>query len=346
MTIIIILIVINLTKIKGISPDYFKQKLKEDRKMKKTLIASAITAATLSTSAFAMDPASDLAEMLESMPDIYGNIQLAHLSTDTDGVTSHEMIDNGSTIGFKHTSAISEGVEAFFKAEFHFDADDKGGESLGEELDEAYIGVRGEFGSIQAGTDDTVYEWVDKMDTFEAVGIEGDLATQKEGDNVQYVSPEIADGLVIGVTAPVDSDTGFAGAIAANYSAIDNLEIAFAYGMARDEAGVDGEDTIGLAASYAMDDLTLIAQYETQTDTEDFFGLQGMYTMGQNTFVLGYGMNSYDPSGSEDQTSIYVQALHNMSDNMYVYLEYLDVTDVDGGDTDADALAVGATYAF
>jgi len=321
--------------------------------MKKTLIASAIAAATLSTSAFAMDPATDLAEMLESMPDIYGNIQLTHLSTDTDGVTAHEMIDNGSTLGFKHSSAISEGVEAFFKAEFHFDADDSdqdnGSESLGEDLDEAYIGVRGEFGSIQAGTDDTVYEWVDKMDTYEAVGIDGELATLKEGDNIQYVSPEIADGLVIGVTAPVDSDTSFAGAIAATYTAIDNLEIAFAYGMARDEGGVDGpdEDTIGLAASYAMDDLTLIAQVESQTDTEDFFGLQGMYTMGQNVFVLGYGMNSYDDSTLEDQSRIYVQALHNMSDNMYVYLEYLDVTDLAGADgVDADALAIGATYAF
>jgi len=314
--------------------------------MKKTLIASAIAAATLSTSALAMDPATDLAEMLESMPDIYGNIQLVHLSEDADGDTSHEMIDNGSTIGFKHSSAISEGTEAFFKAEFHFDADDKGGESLGEELDEAYIGVRGEFGSIQAGTDDTVYEWIDMVDTYEAVGLDGEIADLKEGDNIQYVSPEIAGGLVVGVTAPVDSDTAFGGTIAAKYSA-DNLDVALAYALGREDAGGDGEDTIGLGASYSMDDLTLIAQFETKTDTKDFFGLQGMYTMGQNVFALGYGMTSFDPSGSEDQSDIYVQALHNMSDNMYVYLEYKTSTDVDGVDgDDLDFLALGATYAF
>jgi len=320
--------------------------------MKKTLIASAIAAATLSTSAFAMDPATDLAEMLESMPDIYGNIQLAHLTDDTDGAeTTHELIDNGSTIGFKHSSAISEGMEAFFKAEFHFDADDKEtGSSLGEELDEAYIGVRGEFGSIQAGTDDTVYEWVDKMDTYEAVGIEGEIASLKEGDNIQYVSPEIANGLVIGVTAPVDSDTDFGGTIAAQYTGFENLEIAFAYGIGREESGDAGadEDTIGLAASYTLgDNLTLIAQVESKTDTEDFFGLQGMYTMGQNVFALGYGMNSFDDSALEDQSRIYVQALHNMSDNMYVYLEYLNTTDLKGADgIDKDELAIGATYAF
>ena len=323
--------------------------------MKKTLIASAVAAATLSTSAFAMDPATDLAEMLESMPEIYGNIQLAHVSTDVDGNTAHEMVDNGSTLGFKHSSAISEGMEAFFKAEFHFDADDKKtGESLGEELDEAYIGVKGAFGSIQAGTDDTVYEWVDMNDRYEAVGIEGEIADLDEGDNLQYVSPEIMKGLVIGVTAPVDSDTAFGGALAANFTGLENLEVAFAYAIGREDAGGAGNDTVGIAASYTLgDNITLIAQVESQEDTSDFIGAQGVYTMGQNVFALGVSSTSADDSAPgvgdlDAETAIYVQALHNMSDNMYVYLEYLSQMDKVVGDAnvDVDTLAIGATYAF
>ena len=320
--------------------------------MKKTLIASAITAATLSTSAFAMDPATDLAEMLDSMPEIYGNIQLVHVSSEDDSQpanlrNTHELKDNGSTIGFKHSSAISEGVEAFFKAEFEFEADDNDSSTGLSSVDEAYIGVKGEFGSIQAGTDDTVYEWVDMVDTSEATGINGgEIADLKEGDNLQYVSPEIADGLVIGVTAPVDSDTAFGGALAAKYSA-DNLDVVLAYALGREDDGGDGEDTIGLAGAYSMDDITLIAQFETKTDTADFYGIQGMYAMGQNVFALGYGMTSFDDSAKEDQSSIYVQALHNMSDNMYVYLEYTTTTDLAGDDgIDKDQLALGATYAF
>jgi len=325
--------------------------------MKKTLIASAIAAATLSTSAFAMDAATDLAEMLESMPEIYGNIQLAHATTDTDGVggapdkTTHELEDNGSTIGFKHSSAISEGVEAFFKAEFEFEADDEDSSTGLSKVDEAYIGVKGEFGSIQAGTDDTVYEWVDMVDTSEFTGINGgEIAALKEGDNIQYVSPEIADGLIVGVTAPVDSDTAFGGAIAAKYAA-DNLEVALAYSLGREEGTVDAEDTIGLAGTYSMDDITLIGQYETNDDL-DFIGVQGMYTMGQNVFALGYGLTTFDDSSLEDQSSIYVQALHNLSDNMYVYLEYTTTTDFLAEDAiandgvDKDQLALGATYAF
>jgi len=286
--------------------------------------------------------------MLESMPDIYGNIQLAHANIDDGDDTSHELVDNGSTIGFKHDHAISEGVTGFFKAEFHFDADENDGanKGLGEKLDEAYIGVKGEFGSIQAGTDDTVYEWVDMIDTSEHNGVVGgEIAGLAEGDNLQYVSPEIAEGLVIGATVALDDDgdnASHAGALAAKYTA-DALEVAFSYAMARG----DGEDTIGLAGAYSMDDLTLIAQYETTTDDQDFIGLQGMYAMGQNQFALGYGMTSYDESAKEDQSSIYVQALHNLSDNMYVYLEYTTTTDVDGADgTDEDILALGATYAF
>jgi len=319
--------------------------------MKKTLIASAVAAAALSTSAFAMDPATDLAEMLESMPEFYGNIQLVHMNTEVDAgageVTAHEFADNGSTIGIKHSHAISEGVEGFLKAEFEFGADDKASSGGIDTLDEAYIGVKGDFGSVQVGSDDTVYEWVDMLDSYEAVGLDGEIATLKEGDNLQYVSPEIADGVVVGATVPFDSDSNFGGALAAKYSA-DNLEVVFAYGLGRDDAGVKGEDTFGLAGSYSMDDITLVAQYESQTDTADLFGLQGIYAMGANSFKLGYGMSTLDNATDTETMGIEFQALHNVSDNMYVYLEYLTTTTEDdvAADVDADAFAIGAAYSF
>ena len=173
--------------------------------MKKTLIASAIAAAALSTSVFAMDskPAAELSEILDSMPTIFGNIQYVQVNTDVNDVTSHDFKDNGSTIGFKHKHAITEDVEGFLKAEFHFGADDENGGGFSG-LDEAFIGAKGDFGSIQAGTDDTVYEWVDMMDSGEHAYISGELAADKEGDNLQYESPTIMDALTLGVTVPVD----------------------------------------------------------------------------------------------------------------------------------------------
>jgi len=341
--------------------------------MKKTLIASAVAAATLSTGAMAMDQATQLAERLDSMPEFYGNIQLAHGSTTTDNGTTetstNEMFDNGSTIGVKHDHAISDGLTGFFKAEFHFDADgskyhNDGGnsanQSLGEELDEAYIGVKGDFGSIQVGADDTVYEWVDMMDSGEAFYIEGGISVDTdttEGDNIQYVSPQIADGLKVGLTYPVDSDTQFGGSLAAMYE-MDNLSVALGYSMGREENGTEAGDTIGLAGSFALDDLTLIAQYETrgetkvggvdQSDDTTFWGLEGIYAMGQNQFILGYGMTTIDDAADTETSAFELQALHNLSDHMYVYLEYvMSTTEATGSaDVDVDALALGATYAF
>lgn len=310
--------------------------------MKKTLIAS-VVAATLAGNVLADDQASNMASKLDAMPTIYGNIQLVHQSTDNDVVSTHEFQNNGSTIGIKHEHMISEGTTAFGKAEFEFSADDKSTSGGINRLDEAYIGVKGDFGSAQVGSDDTVYEWVNVLDTSENVGL-GSRSNPKEGDNLQYVSPEISEGLVLGLTAPIDSDTNFAGALAAKY-AMDNLEVAFAYAMGREDGGVDQEDTIGLGASYSMDEITLLAQYETTKDDNDSMGLQGMYAMGQNVFALGYQVVSYD--GGEDESDIYLQALHNLSDNAYIYLEYLMQTDLGGVDgSDLDTLAIGATYTF
>lgn len=312
--------------------------------MKKTLIASAV-AATLSANAFA----DNLASKIDAMPKISGSIAFAHVSADNDTITEREFQDNGSFIGISHEHAVSEGLTAFAHVELLFAADNEDDSNGIDALDYGYIGVRGDFGSVQVGQDDTVYDWIDMLDTGEAVSLGGGISSEKRGDNLQYVSPMIADGLVLGVTAPIDSDSNFGGAIAAKYT-MDNLDIALAYAIGRDDSGAaatgGAEDTIGLGVSYKMDDLTLIAQYETQKDTADLWGLQGMYTMGQNVFALGYQSVDFDGS-SDKENSIYVQALHNMSSNLYIYLEYLRQTDVGGtANSDLDTLAVGATYSF
>jgi predicted porin len=329
--------------------------------MKKTLIASAIAAATLTSNAFAMDPATDLAEMLEGMPTIYGNIQLYHASNTTDTLagetSSNEFKNGGSTLGFTHEHMISDGLTGFMKAEFEFAADDKGTSTGLSKLDEAYLGVKGDFGMAQVGSDDTVYDWIDMIDTSEQIGLGGGIAAQDQGDNFQYVSPEIADGLMIGVTAPIDSDSLMAGIIAAKYS-MDNLSVALSYAMGREESVanvlVEAGDTIGLGVSFGIDDITLLAQFETKSegkknakDDLDYMAFQGMYAMGQNTFALGYGVKSYGDTLKEDESTLYLQAMHSLSDNMYAYLEYAMTTDVGGTKaTDSDDLAIGAVYAF
>lgn len=322
--------------------------------MKKTLIASAVAAATLSTFS-SMTLAAEAA-----MPEFYGSLELVHRSDDYDGAQTneHEFKDSGSTLGIKHSHELDSGSSVFMKAEFRYAGDDKGSSTGISTLDEAYVGIKGGFGSIQFGSDDTVYEWVDVTDQWEEIVFDGEIAALKEGDNFQYTL-DAAEGLKIGATLPIDSDSGFGGALAAQYSA-DALTVAFAYAMGREEdldpaAGLEEVgDSFGLGASFVMNAFTINAQYEARDLTdydkaenvvESYAALQGVYTMGVNAFRLGYAMQGYDAA---DEGLIELAATHNLSDNAYVYAEAVSGTyEPDAGaDRDTTTLALGFNYKF
>jgi len=121
-------------------------------------------------------------------------------------------------------------------------------------------------------------------------------------------------------------------------------------------AGPNNENSYGLTATYSMGDFSLIGEYQTRKDVTDIMGVMGVYTMGANQFALSYQVQDVDATDDKNDTII-LQALHNVSDNMYVYFEgYLSnadgatyYADPDGtaaaGDEQTIA-AVGAVYYF
>lgn len=337
--------------------------------MKKTILASAIAAATFSGAAFAQNPtltASELAAKMDSMPSIYGNIQLAVTHDNVDGGGSEvEHFDNGSTIGVLHDHQIAPGIEGFFKAEFHFNADDNNSRGSGiYEIDEAYIGIRGEsFGQIWVGKDDTIYEiaTTEISEFYEVAALsQGVQYDTGEGDMVQYLSPNFG-GLTVGAAVQVNGDAdpavskkSYPWQLAAMYQ-VDALELAVAVDSNDGgRGGENNENTYGLRASYNLDNLRLTGEFHTRKDVADTFGVMGVYTLGKNQFALSYELSQYDSNssvGDVDVDTITLQALHNLSDNMYVYFEgYLG-----GGDdgvygvadkSERSVAAVGATYYF
>jgi predicted porin len=327
-----------------------------------------------------MDQATDLAEMLEGMPEIYGNIQLAQTWSETepkegDSASAHKFKDNGSTIGFKHDHAITEDLTGFFKAEMEFDADDKGSSSGLSGLDEAFIGLKGDFGSIQLGSDDTVYEqMLNITDIGEAIGISGNLTTIKEGDNAQYIG-SFGD-FTVGSTYKIDGDKDTTRGIQLGgaYST-DAFYVGAAYSMASDtEYGdVKGQDAYGLAAEVYLGDLTLQVQYEDRDESEsdandgkDYLGVQVIYGIKATQLALGYSISGTDKETvsltgedalaggievkdgkADDAETWFLQALYNVSDNMYVYVEGTQTEHVGNAQGyDDTSVAVGATYAF
>jgi predicted porin len=332
--------------------------------MKKTLLASAIAAATAFSGAAAAQSdvsmsASEMAAKMDSMPTVYGNIQYALMYDDVKGGDSSvDHRDNGSTIGIKHEHEIAPGITGFFKAEMEFTADQKGSGNGLTDLDEAYIGIKGDsFGQVWVGSDDSTYERaIDTIANFyEAadLSIGGDYDTG-EGDLVQYSSPSFG-GLTLGAAVQINGDANggsksYPYQLAAIY-AVDALEVAFAV----DSNDVSGngnnnENTYGLRGTYTAGDMSLTGEYQTRKDVGDVYGVQGVYVMGANQFALSYEAFSADNNGT-DKNTVTAQALHNVSDNMYVYVEgYLG-----GGDDNAYGIAdesersvaaLGAVYYF
>jgi predicted porin len=333
--------------------------------MKKTLIASAIAAISFSGAAAAqsMMSAAEMAAKMDSMPSVYGNIQYIVKSINVDGAGSTiEHADNGSTLGVKHEHKIAPGLTGFFKLELDgFGADEKG--SQGSKIDEAYIGVKSDsFGQILVGSDDGVYERaVVKIGNFHEAG--SDIFTAgktSEGDQIQYESPSFG-GLVLGAGVQINGDGESAGAaksypyqLSATYS-VDALSLAVAMDSNEAAAG-SNENTYGLLATYNMGDLNVSGEYQTRSDDRDIFGVIGVYALGANQFSLSYQVQDIDSTGDKNDT-IVVQALHNLSDNMYVYFEgYLSnadgatfYADPDGGSAAGDEqtiASVGAVYYF
>jgi outer membrane porin protein LC len=330
--------------------------------MKKTLIASAIAAISFSGTALAMENASDLAARMDSMPSVYGNIQYVLKNISVDGAgSSIEHADNGSTLGVKHEHKIAPGLTGFFKLELDgFGADEKGSE--GSKIDEAYIGVKSDsFGQIWLGSDDGVYERaVVKIGNFHEVGSDiFNAGTTGEGDQIQYQSPSFG-GLVLGAGVQINGDgesttasKSYPYQLSATY-AVDALSLAVA--MDSNESAVgSNENTYGLLATYNMGDLSVSGEYQTRSDDKDIFGVIGVYTMGANQFSLSYQVQDVDATDDKNDT-IVLQALHNVSDNLYVYAEgyfssadgatfYDDPDGSTGGDEQTIA-GVGAVYYF
>ena len=342
--------------------------------MKKTLIASAVAAAALSTSAFAMDNAADLASKLDAMPTVYGNIQLAYVYDDQDpGGSNSELADNGSTIGFKHSHMIAPGWTGFVKAELEFDADDKATSGGLDSFDEAYIGVKSdEYGKAWVGSDDSTHEVaVDVISNYWELG-DGSLGAADydtgEGDSIQYITPSMSgfqvaaqvqiNGSGEGKAANTDGENSYPYQLAVYYT-MDALTVAASmdsndgqYSYSSEDASLDDKNTYGLRATYDMDNFSITGEFHTREDNVDQYGLMGNYTMGANTFAIGYVYKDFDSKnvdqGSGDSQGIGLQALHNVSDYIYVWSEYYyanqDTDAVD--DVDTNVFATGVTYLF
>ncbi|MDW7746820.1 porin [Halomonas sp.] len=296
--------------------------------MKKTLLATAIAGALAASGAQAATVYNQDGTKL----DLYGNLQFAYASVETaqfndddefvGSDTEDEFADNGSTLGVAGEHIISEGLAGYFKYEFEGDADEIKGPGGLDTGDQAYFGLKGNFGDARLGSwDPLIDDWIqdpitnneyfDVSDSNQNIlGIES-----REGNKLQYMSPSLG-GFQFAVGTQYEGDaeaenfsgssnasafggvkyTAGAFSIAAVYDNLDNNDGTFEYdgeGSPADRAGFtettdyEAGEQYGITAQYTVDTLRVALKLERFQDDNDEIEDVNYYGLGAR---YGYGM--------------------------------------------------------
>ncbi|WP_311949077.1 porin [Halomonas piscis] len=186
--------------------------------MKKTLLATAIAGAAFAS---AGAQAATIYNEDGTKLDLYGNIQLAYKDIETrqaDGSveSNDELFDNGSTVGFAGEHLITRDLQGYFKAEFEHEADEAKGPGNGlTDGDQAYLGLKGNFGDLRVGSwDSLIDDWIqdpitnneyfDVTDSSSRIVGKNDLSN-REGNKVTFTSPSFS-GFRFAVGTQFDGD--------------------------------------------------------------------------------------------------------------------------------------------
>lgn len=292
--------------------------------MKKSIIALTVSSAAFtSVSAIAAE---------EPTFDVYGNIQYA--ITDEDG--TGDFADNGSTLGVQGETKVNDDLTAFFKYELEFDADEDAEGDNEAKLDQAFVGLQGNFGKVKAGSFDSIYGDAiqDSVDQFEFIGFTG-ADTTAEGDTIAYFSPSF-NGLELQVSSQVNTAEGAGNATTAvaKYS-VNALTLAAGY----DSLSDDAEETMGFSVAYQVTpELSVSAKLENNDD-QDITGLSTRYGYGAGDLYASAQVVSED--GAEDYNEYAAGVSYSLASNMYVYGEVGQV-----GEDESPTSAVGVYYGF
>jgi predicted porin len=310
--------------------------LRHKMKFTKNILAIAVLS-SLSVSAFAADL------------NLYGKANLTVQSSD-DGEGSYtEVKSNASRIGLKGTHALEDGLEVVYKAEFQVDLDGDSDDNITSR--NQYIGLRGAFGEVLVGKNDTVLKQSQgKVDLFS--DLNGDIKSLFEGENrlsdtITYKSPKFS-GIQLGVTyIAEDSVDGESGVSLSAVYGDAKLKKSDIYASVAVDSEVDGYDVIRATVQGKVADITLGAMLQTQENvegTEEMDGvvLSAKYTVNKMTYKGQFQAANY--KDGDDQTGITVGVDYKLAKSTKLFAFYTNF-DLDTQE-DNEYLAVGVEYNF
>lgn len=226
-----------------------------------TVLATGV--AFTSTGAFAQD---------EITFDFYGRADVSLQSSDDGEGSDSELVSNGSRIGVKGGTQITDDLEVIYQLEWAVDITDFDADNNFNARDQ-YVGLRGSFGEIRVGRHDTVlkdmYADLDRFNNYE-----GDVKVVFEGENrvnntIMYLSPTFHNFSFAGNIILSEGDTQDDGYSMALYYGDDGLDDTNYYLSAAMDRDVDGYDVERLAGYAKVSDATTVGLMWHQQEAVD-----------------------------------------------------------------------------
>ena len=267
---------------------------------------------------------------------LYGKINVAVVNSDSGSTDTWKLNSNASRIGLKGSSQISEGLSVFYKTEFEVDVDGDGDVFKQRNI---YAGIKGQYGSLLAGKNDTPTKQAQKkIDLFnDSVG---DIKKTFAGENrmsniVAYTTPKYGNFSASYAVMPgegkdhdsdVDKDRGIADSksYSVNYKK-DGLYIAVAA-----DSNVKDADILRIVSQYKFDVWKLGFMYQDSEELEDSvikeksgYFASVAYKCDNITYKAQYGNNENDTDGS-DKTTLSLGADFKLAKNTKSFVFFTD----------------------
>ena len=253
---------------------------------------------------------------------LYGKINASVVNTDSGSEDTWKLNSNASRIGLKGSTQVSEGLTVFYKTEFEVDVDGDGDVFKQRNI---FAGVKGSFGSILAGKNDTPTKLAQKkIDLFN--DLEGDIKKTFAGENrmsniIAYTTPKYGNFSATYAVMPSEGDNGSlsdATSYSVSYSK-DDLYVAVA-----SDSDVKGADLLRVVSQYKVDAWQFGLMYQkNDTTNESGYFASAAYKSNNITYKAQYGSNENDTDGS-DKTTLSVGADLKLAKNTKTFVFFTD----------------------
>ena len=263
---------------------------------------------------------------------LYGKINVAVVNSDSGSTDTWKLNSNASRIGLKGSSQISEGLSVFYKTEFEVDVDGDGDVFKQRNI---YAGIKGQYGSLLAGKNDTPTKQAQKkIDLFnDSVG---DIKKTFAGENrmsniIAYTTPKYGNFSASYAVMPSEAVDG---GLADSKSYSVNYKKAGLYVAVAADSNVKDADILRIVSEYKLDAWKLGFMYQDSDElviTEDYERIEKKsgyfasvaYKCDNITYKAQYGNNENDTANS-DKTTLSLGADFTLAKNTKSFVFFTD----------------------